>query len=119
MEPSTTKSSKILPDQVPSEPTHVHYGPSRERKLQEAEPSLKAGPVAVLVFHGMGQQVRYETISSVARAILCEAEKKGGDVEPLDVHLFQEGEEFLTRAEIAWSDSIGQRHEVHVYEAYW
>jgi hypothetical protein len=85
----------------------------------EAEESTTEPPVAVLVCHGMGQQVRYETISSVANAIQKEAVSNGAFVHPLSVHLFKVGENIFTRAEVVWKDTNQQRHEVHVYEAYW
>src|SRR5690349_13802263 len=46
----------------------VHYGPAWDAALEQTRGTV-AEPVAVLVCHGMGQQVRYETISQVADAI--------------------------------------------------
>lgn len=62
-------------------PSRIHYG------VRDVAAAPTASPVAVLVCHGMGQQVRYETISAVANAIRIEAEKAGGVAEPLDVRL--------------------------------
>jgi hypothetical protein len=79
-------------------------------------------PSAVLVFHGMGQQVRFETLSDLASTILDEAEARGGTVTGVHIRLAPRGDapgEFLARAEIAWADENGGRHEAHVYEAYW
>ncbi len=96
----------------------VHYGPIWDQTLEAA--NLRGnGPVAVLVCHGMGQQVRYETISSVAQAILTEAAAEGGSSEPVEVHLTQANDDFLGRAEIEWTDKENEKHRVHVYEAYW
>jgi len=96
----------------------VQYGPlwnpALEKHFRGGEP-----PVAVLVCHGMGQQVRFETISSVAEAIRTEAVGKGGVVDPVRVHLAQANDDFLARAELAWVDQDARRHQVHVYEAYW
>jgi hypothetical protein len=39
----------------------IHYGPLWDERLEAAR-KANEGPVAVLVCHGMGQQVRYETI---------------------------------------------------------
>jgi len=102
----------------PESTQRVHYGPLWGPQFQ----ALVAGgtaPLAVLVCHGMGQQVRYETISSVANAICTEAEARGGNVQPIDVRLCSFGDEFLPRAEVNWTDANQQRHSAHVYEAYW
>jgi len=96
----------------------VHYGPLWDEGLEQAGERAE-GPVAVLVCHGMGQQVRYETISSIAEAILEEAGTAGGTVLPVEVHLSKENGSFLARAEIHWIDKGKREHNVHVYEAYW
>jgi hypothetical protein len=98
--------------------TLVHYGPIWDRSL-DAYQEGKERPVAVLVCHGMGQQVRYETISAVAQCILAEAKTEGGTVAPIEVHLTEANGEFLARAEINWTDQSEHKHQVHVYEAYW
>ena len=78
------------------------------------------GPVAVLVCHGMGQQVKFSTISAVAEAIILEAKAEGAAVEPVQVHLSEANACSLVRAEVGWRDKdTGRPHEVHVYEAYW
>jgi len=98
----------------------IHYGPLWDDRLEALE-ATEAGkpPVAVLVCHGMGQQVRYETISSVADAIRAAAIAQGGVAQPVTVRLCQTEEDFLARAELRWQDTKQQTHEVHVYEAYW
>ncbi|MBM3818693.1 MAG: hypothetical protein FJW14_06710 [Acidimicrobiia bacterium] len=78
---------------------------------------------AVIVFHGMGQQVRWETID-----MLVDTLDRHGHVKPRSVHVRQalftdaDGRELrLGRAEcvIASSDTEARRTETHVYEAYW
>ncbi len=96
----------------------IHYGPAWDSTL-EASRGTSADPVAVLVCHGMGQQVRYETISQVAEAIRTEAAGKGGAVSPVEVHLSECDGTFLARAELQWTDAAHAPHAVHVYEAYW
>lgn len=96
----------------------VHYGPLWDADLETIR-EKHHGPVAVLVCHGMGQQVRYETISSVAEAIRTEAAAKRGTVRDTEVHLSKLDDSFLARAEIGWADVTGGDHSVHVYEAYW
>ena len=101
------------PDKRPAEPAHIRTGPVWDQKCEESRPS------ALLVFHGMGQQVKFETISMVAGAILDEAREQGGVTKDLAVHLSRVEDQFLARAEVAWQDAGGGSHEVHVYEAYW
>ena len=84
----------------------------------EAEPA-RARPVAMLICHGMGQQVRFETIGQIASSVLTAAEAAGCKVEPNGVHLTHDEESFLARAELKWSTPDGGIREVHLYEAYW
>jgi len=96
----------------------VHYGSMVDGAL--APMTKRTGlPVAVLVCHGMGQQVRYETISSIADALRSEAVARGGTAAEVEVPLSSEGNDFLARAEINWTDVTQTDHSVHVYEAYW
>jgi len=96
----------------------VHYGPLWDNDLEHLRQEQR-GPVAVLVCHGMGQQVRYETISSVAQAIRTQAASDGGAVSDVEVHLSKLHDSFLARAEIKWTDADSHDHAAHVYEAYW
>jgi hypothetical protein len=119
-----TSSHVASPDaEVGSE--FIHYGMTSEGTSAgtgaEEFAGAKPEPVAILVCHGMGQQVRYETISSVADAIRREALalNGGGSVEPVQVHLSYEDGSFLARAELDWTDKAAKKHSVHVYEAYW
>lgn len=96
----------------------VHFGPLWDDDLERLRQERR-GPVAVLVCHGMGQQVRYETISSVAEAIRTQAVKDHGTVSDVEVHVSRLNDSFLARAEIKWTDANSDEHAVHVYEAYW
>lgn len=98
----------------------IHYGPLWDERLDALEATEPGRPpVAILVCHGMGQQVRYETISSVADSIRAAAIAKGGEAQPVTVRLCQTTGDFLARAEVRWKDSEREQHEVHIYEAYW
>lgn len=98
----------------------VHYGPLWDEDLERLRQQQR-GPVAVLVCHGMGQQVRYETISSVAQAIQTQARSivGGAGVSDVEVHVSRLNDSFVARAEIKWTDQNSQEHAAHVYEAYW
>jgi len=110
MQEALTAANPEVPKPVPA----VHWGPLWSRELEQAE-----NVVGILVCHGMGQQVRYETISAVAGKIRDEAKAKGGQAGAVKVHLGRAEDQFIARAEVDWVDSSGQPHEVHVYEAYW
>lgn len=90
-------------------------------RLESADPATAPAPlpaapnVAVLVAHGMGQQVRFETLEQVARLLLPWA----ADPEVV-VREVRIGEERLHRAEIRIAgDGGGAPRNVHIYEAYW
>lgn len=70
--------------------------------------------VAVLACHGMGQQVAYETLTSVAEAIA----RSAGANEVVVRHV-RIGEKRLPRAEVMVTDAGGRPRAVHVYESYW
>jgi hypothetical protein len=114
-------------------PRPIQYSPETPEKLKilgisETRKTFVAplpdapAPSAVLVFHGMGQQVRFETLSDLASAILDEAEARKGTVTDLHIGIAPRADtpgQFLARAEIAWTDKDGAGHAAHVYEAYW
>ncbi|MGD1090223.1 MAG: hypothetical protein ABR955_16080, partial [Verrucomicrobiota bacterium] len=72
-------------------------------------------PVAIIVFHGMGEQVRYETLGDLAKALLREADAPIATT----VTMARPANSFVARAEIRWRDKQQVEHEVHLYEAYW
>ena len=85
-----------------------------------APASLPAsGPTAVLVCHGMGQQVPFETLDCVAHAI-CAAH--GGGSAQVRARLVQLGSDdnTVSRVELELrSDASGEVRHIHLYEAYW
>jgi hypothetical protein len=113
-------TANTIPDngESPGAKNLIHYGATWNARSTEVSSEQKEN-VAVLVCHGMGQQVRYETISMVAQSIREEATRNGNVVGPVEVHLSQENDAFLARAELSWPDKQGLVHCVHVYEAYW
>jgi len=104
----------------------VHYGPVWNANLQQVADDPNKTITAVMVCHGMGEQVRYETISAVAESILSEARIRVGpnNVSAPEVALACEEQNFLARAEIKWQQTdergdVLHEHQVHIYEAYW
>ncbi|PYR73720.1 MAG: hypothetical protein DMF86_19830 [Acidobacteria bacterium] len=90
--------------------------------------ALRAAPaardrVAVFVCHGMGQQVRFQTIDGLATALHEYAERyqkeQGLPAPPKPaVRVAKLGSKELGRAELKLQTSTGTR-TVHVYEGYW
>jgi hypothetical protein len=82
--------------------------------------------IAILVAHGMGQQVPYETIDGVAQALTRGIESGGASVSRSVIRSVRLGtvgkddaEPELVRAEMQLKESSGKEHDVHIYEAYW
>jgi len=83
-------------------------------------PALPAGgPTAVLVCHGMGQQVPFETLEYIAAAIV---KGHGAGQAQVSARLVQlsSDDSSVARVEIALhgADGVAVRH-IHLYEAYW
>ncbi|MCR4340761.1 MAG: hypothetical protein NUW01_12845 [Gemmatimonadaceae bacterium] len=76
--------------------------------------------VAVLVCHGMGQQVRFGTLDDLARAVFATAVRCKTALDPdISVALQPDAGNFHARAELNLKKSDGSRASVHFYEAYW
>jgi hypothetical protein len=75
--------------------------------------------VAILLCHGMGQQVQFETIDLVARKVTEAALKSGSSVPALTVSLRPNDGRFLGRVELTLVEENGDRVDAHFYEAYW
>lgn len=99
----------------------VEYERPAARVLYKAVPPEreKPAPVAIVVAHGMGQQVPFQTVEGVALEVQAAAPKVGGDPTRVQVEMVQFGETRLPRAEMTVQDSEGHNHEVHFYECYW
>jgi len=93
-----------------------------ERQPQRPPAGSKPVPerVAVLVCHGMGQQVQYETLDTVARQVRAAAQDCGtATEEDVTVSLQPDDVGFIGRAELPLKRQDGSRVDVHFYEAYW
>jgi hypothetical protein len=91
-----------------------------------AKPLKQDGPVlmnqaatAVLVWHGMGQQVPFETIERLGRSLVAHQRASGHSPPPATTRLVEFGDERICRAELEIADASGVIHPVHIYEAYW
>ena len=99
-----------------------------ETTTYRVEPALRAheptphpgrkGPAAILIAHGMGQQVPFETLNAVAVGLLEADGKAGPTVKPV-ARTVELGNERLQRLELKLTGTSGAERDVHVYEAYW
>lgn len=109
--------ARISPPSQPDEAAH------REYFAHNAE----TPPSAVLVFHGIGEEVRFETLGRAASLIMVEAEERGAkDISVVirPVPRDAAASSLETRAELIWTEldeetKAETRRQVHVYEAYW
>jgi hypothetical protein len=72
-------------------------------------------PVAIILWHGMGQQIPFETIETVIRGITGSLRSQP-DVETRFVKF---GDDGLWRAEFDYETKDGRAIRVHIYEVYW
>ncbi len=76
--------------------------------------------VAVFVLHGMGQQVRFETLDKVVQGLVGASPKAA---KPHQVRVgtvaLGEPEIRVQRAELDLENNAGQAFEAHIYEGYW
>jgi hypothetical protein len=79
------------------------------------------GPIAFLICHGMGQQVPFETLDCVAKAICDANAEQGGQADIVGRMLKVDAKEnFISRVEVTLKSASGQTpQELHLYEAYW
>ena len=77
------------------------------------------GPTALLVCHGMGQQVPFETLDGIATAI-CAAHTAGSARVCARLVQLSSDDSTLSRVEIALSfEASAEVRHIHLYEAYW
>lgn len=94
--------------------------PDSHRIYHETEEA--APPTAVLVFHGIGEEVRFETLSRAASLILQEAtERNAKDISVVirSVPTNIDATDLIVRSELSWTEQNGRQRQVHVYEVYW
>jgi hypothetical protein len=119
---------KIMSDEIRFEPQPNAYqvtvqdpvaiAPSTARPEATRTRGPQAGRrTAILVCHGMGQQVPFSTLNSVVHALFRAQGSPPGGVE---VQMLRAPEGQLPRVKVLLRDAREQRErEVHLYEAYW
>lgn len=90
---------------------------------EQAPANLALDTTAVVVFHGMGQQVKFETLDMLAQALIEAHEAKGERTAKRVRHVWcedRDGGRFFPRVEVELQDASGNaKKHIHVYEAYW
>jgi len=81
-------------------------------------PAPRAEKVAIIMAHGIGQQVPFETLESVADSVARSA-AESGDRPRVSVRMVRVDDTQVPRAELTLKDPSGPSHEVHFYEIYW
>jgi hypothetical protein len=108
---------------VQTEPP-AHIGPSAGWDQPQPGAPSPADPryasnTAIIAWHGMGQQLQFETIEAVARGLAKRVRAPERAEQTVTARLVELGDQKLWRTELELTDAAGGRHRVHVYEAYW
>ncbi|MFZ0878911.1 MAG: hypothetical protein WA002_05410 [Candidatus Acidiferrales bacterium] len=123
-------SQAHIPPQAPHVPGQMNPSLGAQQVTpigeQDYTPKPEATPpgnrVAVIVIHGVGEQVPYETLEGAANAVWRAAGNSTGDPELRHARLGAEGRDIeseLSRVEITIRDRDDHPREVHFYECYW
>ena len=122
---------------TPARPGRILFGASHARNMAIAAYSVERGapaaaapvvpraaaempprPAAVLVVHGMGGQLQFQTLTDIADGLREASLRCGGTPSDIVARAIGVGDERLERLELTVSDGTTTR-PVHVYEAYW
>ena len=107
------------PQPIPQSYFTAEVSPETAEPHRERGADLPGERVAVLVCHGMGQQVRFDTLDSLAREVHATATRCGTANGEMNVALEPEDGNFYARAELSLVKADGTRAIAHFYEAYW
>ncbi len=106
-------------------------GPKFELKVEDLrfirrpekplKPKAPEGPEkrAIWIVHGMGQQIPFETLDSLAEGIMRVGEPAGGGNWAPKFRAVKVGDQTLQRVELNVKGDSGNEYELHLYEAYW
>ncbi len=82
-------------------------------------PGTGRARIAVIVSHGMGEQVPFETLNAVAEALWKRQSDAPMDASKVRVRYTAFGEDWLPRVELTLRTPGGGQCDVHLYEVYW
>ncbi len=116
---STVKRRGAKDDSQETQRTYVQTGRPDLTAKALGPAALAPAATAIIAWHGMGQQLPFETVETVARALAKDQARQTGGSEPIvTTRLVQLGTQQLWRAELDVT-AAGSAHHVHIYEAYW
>src|SRR5437773_7601978 len=99
---------------VPSAKETTNYAVEEAKRVHHTSKR-----VAVVVAHGMGQQIPFETLDSVATGLIGAAKRRGdAGAAAYGVGRLRLGDTDLARIELMLTHANNST-EVHIYEAYW
>ena len=129
---SLKKSQEEPPTEKPIDTRHLRSnyaraassGPDDSPRDRAAISEDTSAEWAVIVNHGMGQQVHFETLEAIALAIRnaeIRERKDAGEIQVRVVKLdtIDKRQIEFVRAEMSVRGYDGKPHRVHVYESYW
>jgi hypothetical protein len=93
--------------------------PGAQAEQAPAAPAEAKRKVALFVAHGMGQQIPFETMDTVAEGITRAARDAQRPVSTIRAETCLVGGQKLQRIEMELPDAAGRPLELHVYEGYW
>ena len=82
-------------------------------------PGSRTARMAVIVSHGMGEQVPFETLNAVAEALWKQQSTAPMDASNARVRYVAFGDDWLPRVELKLDTPGGSECTVHLYEVYW
>lgn len=111
--PESRTTSAVAGETAPGR--HVHATRARTHGGSPAS----ATPLAIIVCHGMGEQVQFETLDLVAEALWARQSDEPMDAAAARVRYAAFGGDWLPRVELTLRTSEGGERDVHLYEVYW
>lgn len=93
---------------------------ARARRLElRKNPPGTTAKRALWIVHGMGQQIRFETLEQLAEGVVRAAKDKKIEVSPPGFREVRIGKTILQRVELVFEPHSPKPREVHLYECYW
>jgi hypothetical protein len=88
----------------------------KEKKLATENKQLQRPKHAIWIVHGMGQQIPFETLDSLATGLRS---VDGGVPKVPRLRAVKFGDQVVQRVELDVTGKSGKLYELHLYEAYW
>ena len=102
-----------------SQPEDIRWQRPQPLSAEEDQTARPTPRTAVLIFHGMGKQLRFQSLNDVAAMLAKECESRWETSPLIQTGQVKAGDDWLSRAELTLKDDTGKNREIHLYEAYW